>query len=61
MVLEGRKWHADAQFKMGAKYENGDDVHLDYKAADMYRKSAEQGNLEAQCSMDRILCSRLCG
>ncbi|KAF9080432.1 hypothetical protein BGX23_002161, partial [Mortierella sp. AD031] len=41
--------YAAAQFKMGTKYESGDDVLQDYeKAAEWYRKAAEQDNVEAQ-------------
>ncbi len=40
---------AEAQFRLGERYYNGDDVEQDYEeAVKWYRKAAEQGNASAQ-------------
>jgi TPR repeat protein len=50
--------YAVAQCKLGARYENGDGVPLDYdKAIYWYRLAAEQGDAEAQKNLG-LMCSK---
>ena len=43
------KGHADAQYKLGTKYRQGQNVPQDYaEAVKWYRRAAEQGHTEAQ-------------
>ena len=43
---------ASAQFERGLRYYCGDGVPVDYsKAAEWYRKSADQGFARAQCNL----------
>src|SRR5438445_9767441 len=44
--------NADAQFGLGAMYDNGQGVAQDYQQAlSWYRKAADQGNAEAQVNL----------
>lgn len=50
--------YAAAQCKLGARYENGDGVSIDYeKAIYWYRLAAEQGDAEAQKNLG-LMCSK---
>ena len=47
-----RRGHADAQFLLGALYQQGKGVAADYeKAVGLYRKAAEQGHTLAQFNL----------
>ncbi len=56
MVPESRRTgYADAQHNLGYCYANGMGVAKDYaKAAEWYRKSAEQGCAEAQYTLAEL-------
>ncbi len=52
LVASAETGDADAQFKVGQAYFNGDGVVADvFEGAKWYRKSAEQGNVNAQWSL----------
>ena len=49
LLSEAEQGNADAQYKLGLSYYNGDGNEKDYaKAVKWYRKAAEQGHAEAQ-------------
>jgi TPR repeat protein len=51
---------ASAQFERGLRYYCGDGVPVDYsKAAELYRKAADQGHAIAQCNLGSMYANGL--
>ena len=52
LIRDAEKGDADAQFRLGVRYAEGNGVQKDYyEAAKWYRKAAEQGNSDAQVNL----------